>query len=416
MALTLLEAFRATQRPFSARVLKELVTIDQLISLLPFVAKSGEAFSYTREKSLPSFAFISDSNTTIAESTGSNETITVANRRAVSDFVVPNLAAFTTDAFNDQAVKKFKAAGLVLSDKIINGGNITGHTLSSGTIFTQGGSATTPYVDTLVSTSAYMDSDRDGPGSIRYTHTGTFLAFRAPGDKEYGPNVACAADGSYTLYSVNPSKWIRVTLDVSDATADTEALIRFTSTTYEFDGLEKLVTPGQTRSSSGSNGDALSLTILDELVHSLAAGDPSKRAFVMHSKLVRKYMDLLRAGGGVTMMELASGVKVPEYMGIPILRNDNVACDESKGSGSTLSSVYLLSLGEDEGVYMGALGGEKFDVDADPRNASLMGFRLSSLGQMQTGGDNQGGRIGWYGGLAIGSQKSASRAKEIVSA
>jgi hypothetical protein len=416
MGTTLLETLRATQNPFSAAVLKELVMADQMLPLIPMVPYQGLGFTYQREVSIGSFAFLPDSGGTIAESTGADETITVQNRQAAADFYVQAAAMEFTAEYDKQLLKKAKKAGQVVADKVINGGNITGFTLSSGTIFTQGGAATTPYIDTLVAASSFMDSNRDGPGSIKYTHTGTLLQFRAPGDREYGATVdTSAGDGTYTVYSVNPSKWITVTIDASDATADTEALIRFTSSTNDFDGLEKLIPPGQVRASTGGSGDALSLNIMDELIHSVYTGN--NRYFVMNAKLIRKFSALIRGAGGATMMELATGVQVPSYMGIPILRNDNIPSDEVK-SATTLSSVYLVSLEEDEGVYMGALGGETFNVDADPREAALMGFRAMNLGPIQDGtkGNVVGGRLAFYGGLALGSTKSAARAKEIVTA
>lgn len=416
MATTLLEALRATQNPFSAAVLKELVMADQMLPLLPMVPFQGLGFTYQREMSLGSFAFLPDSGGTVAESTGADETITVWNRQAVADFYVQAMATQFTNEYLKQALKKTKKAGQVIADKCINGGNVTtGFTLSSGTIFTQGGSATTPYVDALVSCSSYMDSDRQGPGSIKYTHSGTLIQFRAPGDAEYGAAVTAASDGDYTVSSVNTSKWIKVTLDVSDATANTEALIRFTSSTYEFDGIEKLIPTGQVRASTGASGDALSLAIMDELIHAVYTGQ--NRYFIMNAKLIRKFSALIRAAGGATMMELATGVQVPSYMGIPILRNDNIPSDETK-TATDLSSVYLVSLEEDEGLYMGALGGETFNVDADPRDAALMGFTLQNLGPIQVGtnGNVIGGRLAFYGGLALGSTKSAARAKEIVTA
>lgn len=414
MATTLLEAARGSQNPFSAAVLKELVLADELLPLLPFVPKVGMGFTYQRELALPSFAMISDTATSVAESTGADETISVQNRRAVSDFDVQAMAEEINGAFLAQALKKTKALGRLLSDKIINGGNLTGFTLSSGTIFTQGGSASTPFVDAITAYSSYMDTTRDGPASIKYTHTGTLLQFRAPGDREYGTAVSIAGgDGSYTLYSVNASKWITVTLDVSDASADTEALLYFTSSTYDFDGVKVLIPPGQVRASTGAAGDALSLAIMDELIHSVYTGQ--NRYFVMNAALIRKFNALIRAAGGATMMELASGIQVPSYNGIPILRNDNIASNEVK-SVSTLSSVYLVSLDPDEGLYMGACGGETFNVSADPRDASLMGIRLREMGPRQAGGDVIAGRLAFYGGLALGSTKSAARAKEIVTA
>jgi hypothetical protein len=158
MSTTLLEAGRATQNDFSAAVFKELVMADEMLPLIPFVPHRGMGFTYQREMSIGSFAFIADSGATIAESTGADETITVQNRQAVADFYVQAMAQEFTNEFLKQSLKKTKKAGQVIADKIINGGNITGFTLSSGTIFTQGGTATTPYVDALVAASSYMDS------------------------------------------------------------------------------------------------------------------------------------------------------------------------------------------------------------------------------------------------------------------
>lgn len=412
MALTINDAKKLAQRPFAAAALKEISTSDEALPLIPMVPKAGDGFIYTREKSAGSFTMLADGATSVAESTGKDETITVAKRHAAEDFYIPNFAADSlsteVDQFEAQAIKKFKVAGQTISNQIINGAYITDITVEA---FAGG-----PGVDALVAASAYMDTNRDGLATLKYVHAGTLLSFRAPGDVAYGEAVDISGgDGNFTLYGDNPSKWITVTLDVSDFSANGERTVLFTSTSYEFDGLKKLVTPGQTRSSTGGSGDALSLGILDELIDSVKIGN-GMPVFLMNAKLRRKFKDLLRAGGGVDMMELASGIKVPEYAGIPILRNDYIASNEVK-TVSTLSSVYLCVLGEDEGVYMGALGGDKFDVDADPRVASLLGFRLHDLGQIQAGaGSSRGGRLTWTGGLAMGSTLSCARAKEIVTA
>ena len=410
MSLTLHDAAKLSRRPYTAAMFKAIATSDEMFAAMPFVPKAGNGWEYTREKALPSMAFISDTSTSVAESTGTDEIVVVHQREAASDFYVKNFAqellSDNVSQFDRQAMKKMKAAGRLLSDKMINGGYITGITVEA----MQSGA----YVDALVSSSGYMDSDRDGPGSIKYTHTGTFLQFRAPGDKTYGPQVACAADGDFTLYSDNPSKWIKVTLDVSDATADAERMVRFTSTTSEFNGLAKLCPAAQIRASVGAAGDAISFSILDEMIDRLKV--INNPAFIMNAALRRKVLALLRSGGGVDTLTLASGVQVPAYNGIPILRNDWIPSTEVK-SATTLSSIYLASLAGEEGVYMGALGGASMNVEGDPRDAAVLGFRLFDLGQIQSGaGSARGGRLCWYGAMGLGSELAIVRASELVTA
>src|SRR5690606_3482401 len=101
-------------------------------------------------------------------------------------------------------------------------------------------------------------------GELKYTHTGTFWAYRAPGDRDFGANVACATDGTYRLYSDNPSKWVDVTLDVGDASADGRSAIEFASTTNEPDGLEKMC--DLVRAPTLADGDDFSFDILDSLL------------------------------------------------------------------------------------------------------------------------------------------------------
>ena len=308
-----------------------------------------------------------------------------------------------------QTVKKFKVAGRTLADKVINGRNNTGFSIQAF----QGGN----YVDAVVP-GPWLDSNRHGAGEIKYTNAGTLVQFRAPGDVDFGPAVAAATDGDYLLKSGSPSKYIVVTLDVSDASADAIRRITFSSSTDEFDGVKVLVSSGQTRSSGGADGDQLSFSILDELIDSIKEWQDGKMAFFMHSKLIRQYESLCRAGGFQLESAPLPGTaqQVRSYKGIYLLNNDNVGCDESKGASSTLTSIYLANLAPEVGLYMGALGGTRYNVETDPRNASVLGFRLTELGAIQKGGGNKvGRRLAWYGALALGSDLAAARAKEIVS-
>lgn len=413
---TIVEAAKLSQNPFTVANFKALATSDMLFSMLEFVPKGGESIIYTREKSIGSFGFIADDyNSDIAESTGSDEQVVVPNRQAVEDFYVDafqqSMMADQISPLDRQTVKKFKAAGYTLANKVINGANTTGFTIEA---FQSG-----PYVD-AVTPGPWLDSNRHGGGEIKYTHSGTLVQFRAPGDVDFGPAVTAATDDTYLLKSGNPSKWIIVTLDVSDATADAIRRIDFTSSTNEFDGLSNLISTGQTRLSSGANGDMVSMGILDELIHAVKVWTDGRMAFVMHSKLVQQYESLFRATPwNLTPMTLPGTARqVPSYKGVALLTNDWIPVNESKGTASNLSSIYCVNLSAEEGFWMGALGGgSRFDVEADPRNASVLGFTLTDLGAIQKGSGNKvGRRLAWYGTPALGSDLAAAVAREIRTA
>lgn len=415
MSMTLYDAAKMMQNPFGSALIEQVATSDELFYFLPFVPKAGEGFSYQREVSPGSFNFIAPGGA-VANSTGTSETITVTKAEATEDFWIDNFAEDNQIAADGlmpserQTLMKLKAAGRGIAQKVIVGTRIDGITIADFSV--------AAYVTALVAASPYI-RDREEHGTIKYTHTGTLVQFRAPGDKDFGPAVTAASDGNYTLVSSSPSKWITVTLDVSGAAADQQEPIYFTSSTNAFPGLTEHVSSGQTRSSTGSNGDAISFEILDELIDSVKNVD--NPVFIMHSSVLRKINTLTRALGAVEppfVLEGTSGPggrprQVPSYNGIPILRNDWIPTNESKGSGTTLSSVYLANLGEDAGVYMGALGGQSLQVSADPRDATVLGFRMRDLGQHQSN-SQMGKRLSWYGGLACGSDLSLAVAREIV--
>jgi len=412
MSLSLNDAMKLSRKPYTKAMFKAISTTDEVLGAIPFVPKAGNAWEYTREKALPSIAMIADTATSVSESTGSDEMIAQQLREMCSDFYVKNFAqelmSDQVSQFDRQAMKKMKAAGRLLSNKIITGDFL-------GTTIVVGAFDTGAYVDAMTACSGYMDSNREGPGSLKYTHSGTLLQFRAPGDVDYGTAVACATDGSYTLYSSNPSKWITVTLDVSDATTNQERIVTFSSSTNDFDGIQKLCPSAQVRAATATDGDAVTLAILDEMIDALkVVNNPH---FIMNAALRRKVLAQLRAGGGVDTMKLANGVQVAAYNGIPILRSDWIPSTETKGSGTTLSSIYLASLSAEDGVFMGALGGGSFDVEGDPRNATVLGFRLYNLGQIQaSAGSAQGGRLSWFGALGLGSELAIVRAKNLITA
>lgn len=415
MGLTLFEAAKSFQNPLAAGLFKAIVTEDELFSLLPFVPKEGSAFSYTREKALPTAEWVSPTHTSLTESTATEDEVSVPIREIASNFKLKNFVTAQQGGTRQIAVQmmaKGKAVGREISDKLISGGYITSHTL---------GSSSAPFsaIDSIVY-GPWLDSQRFGPGEIKYTHDGTEWQFRAPGDRAFGPAVAAAADGDYVLKSDNPSKYITVTLDVSDATADGRTSIEFSSTTNEPDGLEKMVS--LVRAPSGANGDEFSFDILDALIDQVKVRE--NLVFAMPSSLRRKYKAKLRALGGaapehvVMSFDPSSGRpterRLMAYDGIPILKNDNIATDETVGDTTSCSSIYLASLSE-QGLYAGAFGGASTAADVDPVSRSVLGFQFIDVGNMEQENARLW-RAVWYGGFALNSGLAAARARGIKTA
>jgi len=401
------EAAKRSQNPYNKLIFTAFAQSDQLWPQIPWITRGGGALEYDREGTLPTFEMVAPGHTSLVESTGTIDHVTVPKREGASEFDIRNVAVVNHGDGNPERVQtemKVKAAARNLAGQIITGGYVTGAVVQS---FQSGA-----YVDSVIA-GPWIDSDKFGPGDIRYTNTGTKVAFRAPGDRTFGPDVVAAADGTYTLYSDNPSRWIQVTLDVSDATADAIRSISFTSSTNEFDGLQKLMHPAQVLPSSGANGDNLTLTTLEKLYDQVKVRE--NLAFVMPASLKQKVSSLMRAAGGVEKTELMNGDIATAWNGIPILINDRVPATEAKGTATTLSSVYLLSLSEGEGVYMIASGTDSMEAAADIRKRPVMGFQMYDLGQLK-GINAFGRRLAFYGGLAMGSYLSCARASELITA
>lgn len=412
MALTIEQAMRTTQRPLPRGMFKTLSTYDALFARLMFEGGAGESIVYTREKSLGSAGFIAANSGTVAETSATWEKVTALTRTLAADADVPGLAAvlpgMNTEA--QQLEAKIRQAGRTIASKLISGAFVDGFSVNRPVSWNGA------YVDTLVFASAHQDTTRNGKGYLRYAHTGTFLEYKAPGDDDYGPAVACASDGSYTLYSINPAYWVRVTLDVSDADEDGIVEITYTSSTNEPDGVNRMIdtTGAQYIASSNTDGDALSYATLDALIDAVKID--TDLVFTMPGKLVRKYFALVRALGGTNPDHVALpgfGSPVPTYRGIPILRNDNIATTESKGASSTLSSAYLVSLTPGPGLSAFCVGNESEVVNGDPRTAPVLGFMVENLGPRQTV-DARTTRVKWYGGFKLGSSLAVARASELV--
>jgi hypothetical protein len=420
MSLTIIDRGKQLRSPYSVGLIKQIATSDEMFPILPVELKQGMDFSYEREVATGSFGFITPGGS-VSESSATSERVSVAIREATADVDVPNYAIDVQSggegAIDRQIMAKAKAAGRLIAQTVITGNCVDGVTMVSD--FPNG-----PLVDALIAASPFIMSTTHGgsmSGELKYTHAGTLLQFRAPGDTAFGTAVAIAADGDYTLQSGDPSKWIRVTLDVSDA--QTAAVnntrgILFTTSTNAFDGLPRFVREGsvQLLDAAPTTGNPLTFGLMDELRDGVK-NRSGQLAYVMNLAALRYYKTLCRAAGGVTMAELA-GRMVPTHDGTPIIVNDWIPSTESASDGTPstgLTSVYCANFAreEDGGVFLAVAGGETLNVDGDPRQHTLLGFRLRSVGQVE-GSSKERTRLGFYGALGVGSDLSLTRARRVL--
>lgn len=167
----------------------------------------------------------------------------------------------------------------------------------------------------------------------------------------------------------------------------------------EFDGLPNLSVAGQTID-AGTNGNALSYSMLDELIDAVPNGAD---VIVMREGTIRAYKALLRTAGGTdsAMMQLKNFSRpMLTHNGIPIIRDTFLAGDEVKGTNNDTCSIYALRLNEVDGVH-GIYGG------------NTAGIRVEDLGTHATM-DATTTRLTWYCGLVLKSTKSIARIQGVT--
>jgi hypothetical protein len=168
-----------------------------------------------------------------------------------------------------------------------------------------------------------------------------------------------------------------------------------------FDGLPKLLADAQAYSataggsqivSAGANGNPLTLTMLDELCDAVPNGAD---VIVMRRGTIRAFRALLRAtyGTDAVMQQLENfGRPMLTHNGIPVIMNEFLAGNETKGSNNNTCSVYALRLNETDGLH-GLYGGD---------NAGIV---VENIGTVQNK-DATRIRLKWYTGMALKSTRS----------
>lgn len=167
----------------------------------------------------------------------------------------------------------------------------------------------------------------------------------------------------------------------------------------EFDGLLRLVTPGQTLS-AGDNGNPVSLSMLDELLDAVKNGSD---ALVMRPGTWRAVKALMRAAGGTTPTHIQLenfGMPIPAYDGTPVLVSDFLPAGETVGTAEDTTSIMAVRLNEVDGLH-GLFGGD------------AAGLRVEQIGTVQNR-DAYRHRMKWYCGLALKSTQSVARIKGVT--
>ena len=157
-----------------------------------------------------------------------------------------------------------------------------------------------------------------------------------------------------------------------------------------FDGLARLVAPGQAIS-AGTNGGDLTLDMMDELIDRVRPGKPD--AILLSKRSRRKLSALRRSSGNLLETDTdAFGRRALFYDGIPLLVDDFIRDDEVVGtSAPETSSLFAVRFGS-EGVAGLEHGG----------------IQVEEVGALESKNATRW-RIKWYCGLAVYSDLGLAR-------
>ena len=171
-----------------------------------------------------------------------------------------------------------------------------------------------------------------------------------------------------------------------------------------FEGLAVLCASSQTVTSA-TDGDLLTLALMDELMDLVTAKDGEVDYFAMHSRTRREYRALLRALGGAAIMEvieLPGGGTVMAYSGVPVFKNDYIVINGTQGTATDATQIFCGTF--DDGSRSNGVAG------LTAREAS--GINVVDVGESETK-DERIWRVKWYTGMALFTEKGLSMATGI---
>ena len=175
-----------------------------------------------------------------------------------------------------------------------------------------------------------------------------------------------------------------------------DKLINGDGTSDVITGLISLVASGQ-KVAPATNGSALSFAKMDECMDLVTDKDGDVDYILMNARTIRSYFTLLRAQGGASVGEtiaLPSGITVPTYRGVPIFRNDYIPINQTQGTSSAATTVFMGTL--DDGSMSHGIAGLTASGNA--------GVSVEDVGTSETK-DETITRVKFYNGLANFSEK-----------
>lgn len=164
-----------------------------------------------------------------------------------------------------------------------------------------------------------------------------------------------------------------------------------------FDGLKKLVGGTGQEAAAGTNGAALTIDMLDQMIDLVLPGRPD--AIFLSKRSRRKLSSLRRSSGNLLETDVDQfGRRALFYDGVPLLVDDFIPDNETQGSsGAVCSSIYAVKFGMDAGL-LGLENG---------------GVQIEEVGELETK-DATRWRIKWYCGLAAFSLLGCARLKGVL--
>ncbi len=152
---------------------------------------------------------------------------------------------------------------------------------------------------------------------------------------------------------------------------------------FEFDGLRKWVDPDMIVE-TGADGSPISYDLLDQLIAKFPSTAPPD-AIIMHPRTYMSFRQLLRTTY-ITPAEIQlpnfDGRPVLTFNGIPVIQNEYIPTNLTKGTGQNLTEVYAVRLGATAaaGVYLegvGRAGGVRLEDLGKLPDVAARRFRLS---------------------------------------
>jgi hypothetical protein len=349
MALTLQQIRAGVRDPMTGAAIDVLRTTDELLNVLPWRGLGDRSvYPYKRRVANPAVTW--SARDAALSDTNAFKEVEIIGRTARATARQSIDLSNAGDAGGVPAVMGKKTAGALqamaqaIGNKLITGDRgLTGAIPAGSSLAVTNGFSITAVGPNIL-------SDR-GTGSLKYTHSGTLVQFRAPGELEYGTAVAISTSTVAKVYGYNNDSWVEVTHGTQAMSANDTAEITFTVTNSEPEGILSLI-QGVTSQIiyGGTNGGNISFAMIDQLMD-LVLAPKDQKVLLMHKRTARAFKALARAAGGVTMAEI-NGRQMLTYDGTPIIVSDYVPATRTRGTASgTCTAAFCFTLGEGQGLH-----------------------------------------------------------------